>query len=262
MAWIGALREAREAPRRSLPLLLGLVTVFVWLAYAAFQHSILAQFRYGFIAAVLLALFVAPGARLVASRLRALPTPVLVAACVAGALVWQAAIADVTWRDRGVLSRQLGTLSFIRPGQFASRDLLRFVRDSATRATPVTVTPHVQGSPYLSMHTPPLLESGALVVQQYYIPGGQLVHTGGSLTAELREKVLRTTWLVTNDGPRELGLRDGLTREVVVPSCVGGVYTWEGTTLRPERRWNSLRLWRVLPPGPAPRETGAPRSDC
>jgi hypothetical protein len=53
--------------------------------------------------------------------------------------------------------------------------------------------------------------------------------------------------LATSGSLRELGLRDGLTREIVEPTDGGdGTYQWDDVRLRRVRKFGSTIVWEVV----------------
>src|SRR5207302_2690949 len=131
LGWVGVFSAIREHHQKAAALVAGLAVVSVWLAYAAFTQNILAQWRYALVLAVVLAVFCARGARVFSSFLDvSLRSLTLVAAAVA--LICQGLITYVAFVDSGVLTRQLGMLSPIRPDQFASRAMLDWIEANLT----------------------------------------------------------------------------------------------------------------------------------
>src|SRR5437762_1122642 len=187
LGWLGVLSAIRERHEKPVALVCGIAVISVWLAYAAFTHNILVQWRYALVLAVVLAVFCAPGARLLSSFLRLSPrSTTLVAAAVA--LAWLGLITRVAFVDSGVLTRQLGSLSPIRPNQFASRAMLDWIEANSTGSSTVLITPHVREQPYLLMHLGDLQRSGRVTSQGYYV-SEHLVHSQASLTSELVQKL-------------------------------------------------------------------------
>src|SRR6266480_2461819 len=183
LGWVGVFAAIRERHQKAVALVCGFVVISVWLAYAALLHDILAQWRYALVLAVVLAVFCAPGARALSLFLNlSLRSITLVA--VAVALTWEGLIAYLAFVDHGVLTRQLGSLSPIRPNQFDSRAMLDWIENNLSSGSTVLVTPHVREQPYLSLYREDLVRSGRIVVQQYY-ETSDLVHTRASLTSEL-----------------------------------------------------------------------------
>jgi hypothetical protein len=242
LAWIGVVSVARRTPERPLPLMLGIVAIVGFLAWNAWTHAILAQWRYSLVVVVLLAIFVVPGARAVRRAWPRLSPAALTAVTVVAAVGLQAVITAAALGDRGILTRQLGLLSPVRPSQFATRSLLTWAEANATPAAPLVLTPHVVESPYLALHRRALEQSGRLIVQSYFLPNSPLVHKRPTLEAELTEKLRRAGYVAASTGTRELGLQDGLVRELVQPSATG---EWHGVRLAPVTDWGNIRLYRV-----------------
>ena len=246
LGWLGVFSAIRERHQKAVPLVCGLALISVWLAYAAFTHNILAQWRYALVLAVVLAVFCAPGARVLSSFLNfSLRSITLVA--VAVALTWQGLITYVAFVDHGVLTRQLGSLSPIRPNQFASRAMLHWIEANLSSSTTLLITPHVREQPYLSMHLGDLQRSGRIASQGYYV-SEHFVHSRASLTSELVQKLKSTRYVATSTSLRELGLHDALTRELVQPVRESdGTYVWQGIRLRLLQQFGSNLLWEVIP---------------
>jgi len=228
LGWIGWGCAIRERRLVALPISLGIVVVCIWLGYATFRHDILVQFRYALVVAVLLSVFCLLGAEEVSRLWRALTGRRLAAATLATAVAWVAAVIVLAFINGGVLSRQIGGLSPIRPGQFTSRDLLTWIRSDSSG--PMLLTPHViHGQPYLIMHLGELRRSGQVIAQSIYLPKSELLLTHESLNEQLLTNVSRACYLVTSAGLGELGLRDGLYPELVEPVHVtDDVYAWHG----------------------------------
>jgi hypothetical protein len=242
LAWIGVVSVARRTPERPLPLLLGIAVLMVFLAYATFTHSILAQWRYTLVVVVSLAPFVVPGARALHRALPALSPRVQTLAALLAAVALEGVIVDAALHDRGILTRQLGIISPVRPSQFATRGLLTWAERNATPTAPLVLTPHVVESPYLALHRAALEQSGRLIVQSYFLPNSPLVHKRPTLQAELTEKLSRAGYVAASTGTRELGLQDGLVRELVQPDSAG---VWNGVRLSRVEDWGNIRLYRV-----------------
>jgi len=242
--WACAIRERRLA---ALPVSLGIVVVCIWLGYATFQHAILAQFRYALVIAVLLSVFCLTGAEALTRLWPVLTGKRIAAATLVTAVASVAAIIVLAFINAGVLTRQIGGLSPISPGQFASRDLLTWLRSDAGSSEPVLLTPHVVQQPYLTMHLAELKRSGRVIAQSYYLPEGGFVFTHASLTEQLATNIARACYVVTNASEGALGLRDGLYTELVEPVHVmDDVYVWHGIKLRLLRRFESNLVWVVM----------------
>lgn len=246
LGWYGVVSVLRGDARRPVPLLLGLGMIGAWLAYATYTHAILAQWRYALVLAVVLCAFVGPGWDALRAAFPRIPAFAIGVAVLFGAAVCQIVIIDASLHDRGTLTRQLTLLSPIRPDQFAARGFLRWSAANATRAAPVVLTPHAEDSPYFALHREGPESEGRIIVQSYMTPTPGIVHSRASLTSELRAKLSTAGWLVTNLGPRELGLRDALVREIVQPTGTNLVKEWQGVRLQHVRDWGSLRLWKVM----------------
>lgn len=247
LGWIGVASAIRATRRAAIPLVLGLFVTTVWLAYAAFMHDILAQWRYALVLAVVLAVFSLPGAKSLARCIRALTLRRITAVAAFAALALQALITYVTFVDSGAITRQLGVLSLLRPNQFGSRELLSWINANSTTGGPVLLTPHVLESPYLVLHRKELEQSGRIAVQSYYLPSSELVHTRASLAGELQRKLLGVRFVVTSKGLRELGLRDGVIRELIEPVReIDGTHSWNGVRLRLVQQFGGNLLWEVI----------------
>lgn len=247
LSWVGALAVVRERRKVAAPLVLGLVITSTWLAYAAFTHDILAQWRYALILVVVLSVFCLRGAQRIMQLVRALTPGRLAFAVGSAAVAWQALITYVAFVDSGPATRQLGILSPIRPNQFASRDMLEWIRENSNNGKAVLLTPHVLEQPYLLLHRRQLEAENRITVQSYYLPSSELVHTKETLTAGLVEKLTTVGYVATTTDLRELGLRDGLVREVVQPTQErDGSYSWNGVHLRLLQRFGHNIIWEVI----------------
>jgi hypothetical protein len=256
LGWTGLVSAIRERRLLALPVVLGIVLVCVWLGYAAFRHDILAQWRYALAVVAPLAIFCRPGAATLTRLWPALTGKRIAAVTLVTAVASTAAVIFLAFSEAGPLTRQIGMLSPIRPAQFASRDLLRWIRVNVRPSDPVLLTPHVLEQPYLSMHLNDLERTNQVIVQSYYLPKSQLVHTHASLTDQLVTNISRACYVVTSTSARELGLRDGLYRELVDPAHVmDDVYTWHGISLRLLRRFGSNLVWGVMHSGTLPQPT-------
>lgn len=245
LGWFGLGFALRRRIRESWPLVAGVLFVSAWLAYAALKHDILAQWRYSLILVVVLAVFCLRGAEVVAGAVRGLTLPRITAVAAVVAILTQGAITYVSFVDAGALTRQLGIISPIRPQQFGSRRMLAWI--DAQQSKTVVLTPHVLEQPYLGLHRAGLESSGRVVVQSYYLPRSELVHTRASLVAELKQKLSTASYVATSTSLRELGLRDVITRELVQPAPEpDGTFRWEGVHLRLVRQFGSNTVWEVL----------------
>jgi hypothetical protein len=257
--WACAIRERRLA---AIPVSLGIVVVCIWLGYATFQHDIEAQFRYALVIAVLLSVFCLTGADALNRFWPVLTGKRIAAATLVTAVASVAAVTVLAFIDAGVLTRQIGMLSPIRPGQFASRDLLTWIRSSAGPSDPVLLTPHVVQQEYLALHLPDLERAGTVITQSTFgPPRGQLTETHAMLTGQLLVDLSRSCYLVTSTSTRELGLHDGLYRELVDPAHANDdVYVWHGISLRLLRRFGSNLVWNVMHSETLPH--AAPKATC
>ena len=253
LGWIGVAEAIRERRHHAIPLVLGLFVVCAWLAYATFKHDIQTQWRYALVLVVVLTVFSLPGARALARSSRAFTLHHIAMVAISAALVWQSFITYVTFVDCGALTRQLGILSPIRPNQFGSQTLLAWINANSTAIAPVVLTPHVLESPYLAKHRKDLESSGRIIVQSYYLPRSILVHTRASLTTDLLKKLSGARFVATNSSLRELGLQDGLVREVIEPVLnIDGTYNWQGVQLRLIQQFGSNRVWEIIHPEKTP----------
>lgn len=256
LGWTGLLCAIRERRLVALPVVLGIVVVCVWLGYAAFRHDILVQWRYALVVAAPLSVFCLPGAEALTRRWPALTGRRIAAATLATAAASAAAVIVLAFVDAGTLTRQIGTLSPIRPDQFASRELLTWIRSDVGPSDPVLLTSHVLEQPYLAMHLPELERAGSVIAQSYFLPNGDLVRTRASLTEQLLTNISRACYVVTTTSTRELGLQDGLYRELVDPAHIkDDMYVWHGTSLRLIRRFGSNLVWSVMHSGALPQPT-------
>ncbi len=246
IGWLGLGVSATRGRRTAVPLMLGIAVAVGWLAYATVTHSILAQFRYAMILAIVVATFIVPGVRALRHRYPRLETAHITAAILVTGVAWQGLVTDASLHARGVLTNQLGSISPVQRSPFAARDLLAWATLHTTRERPLVVTPHVQSaSAYYALKSEPLIQEQRVINQQYYLPNSQYVHTRASLTDALAQRIAAAGWVATTTATRQLGLRDGLQGELVVPARVGATYAWYGIALTPVARWGDIRLWRV-----------------
>ncbi len=124
---------------------------------------------------------------------------------------------------------------------------LFWLAEPAQASKTLVMTPHVMEQPYLALHRAGLEVAGRAIVQSYYLPHSELMHTRESLTKELQQKLAGADLLATSRSLRELGLRDGLTREIVEPTDGGdGTYQWDDVRLRRVRKFGSTIVWEVV----------------
>jgi 4-amino-4-deoxy-L-arabinose transferase-like glycosyltransferase len=250
LGWTGLLCAVRERRLVAVPVVLGIVVACAWLGYAAFRHDILVQWRYALVVAAPLTVFCLPGAEALTRLWPVLTGRRIAAATLVTAAASAAAVTALAFVDAGTLTRQIGTLSPIRPNQFASSDLLTWIRSNSSPSDPVLLTAHVLEQPYLALHLPELKRAGSVIAVSYFLPNGDLVHTRASLTDQLVTDISHACYVVTSTSTRELGLRDGLYRELVDPAHTeDDVYVWHGTSLRLLRRFGSNLVWGVMHSG-------------
>jgi 4-amino-4-deoxy-L-arabinose transferase-like glycosyltransferase len=262
LGWTGLACAIRERRLAALPVVLGIVVVCIWLGYAAFRHDILVQWRYALVVVAPLSVFCLPGAEALTRLWPVFTGRRIAAATLITAAASAAAVIVLAFVDAGTLSRQIGTLSPIRPGQFASRDLLTWIRLNVGSSDPVLFTPHAVEQPYLAMHIAELGRAGSVIAQSYFVPpSGDLVYSHAALTDQLMTNISRACYVVTSTSTRELGLRDGLYRELIDPVRVkDDVYVWHGISLRLLSRFGSNLVWGVMHPGSQPLST--PEATC
>jgi Dolichyl-phosphate-mannose-protein mannosyltransferase len=248
LGWVGVASSLRQQQLRPLPVSLGILAVCTWLGYATYQHDILAQWRFGLVIAVCLAIFAAPGAAALVRRWPRLTYGHIAVAVVVAAIGSVAVIVYGAFTPAGVLARQIGMLSPIKPDQFASRHLINWIENDVAPGERVLLTPHTLEQPYLDMHRAGLERAGKLIVQSYYLPGSDIVvYTKSALIGQLLKKLSEAHYVVTSTSSRELGLQDGLTRELITPiPGTHGNYVWNGVTLRLEQRFGSNVVWSVV----------------
>jgi 4-amino-4-deoxy-L-arabinose transferase-like glycosyltransferase len=254
LGWTGLVCAIRERRLTALPVVLGLVVACIWLGYAAFRHDILVQWRYALVVVAPLSVFCLPGAEALTRLWPVLTGRRIAAATLVTAAASVAAVIVLAFVDAGTLTRQIGTLSPIRPGQFASRDLLTWIRLNVGSSDPVLLTPHAREQPYLDMHLTELERAGRVIAQSYFMPpNGDLVYSHAALTDQLIMNISRSCYVVTSTSTRELGLRDGVYRELIDPVRVrDDVYVWHGISLRLLRRFGSNLVWGVMHSGSQP----------
>jgi len=261
LGWTGLACAIRERRLVVLPVALGIVVVCIWLGYAAFRHDILVQWRYGLIIAALLSVFCFPGAEALTRRWPVLTGKRIAAATLVTAGASVASVTVLAFIDAGVLTRQIGALSPIRPRQFESRDLLTWIRSDVGPSDPVLLTPHVIQQAYLAAHLPELERAGSVIAPSYFRPGGKLTQTHAMLTEHLLADFSRSCYVVTNMSIRELGLHDGLYRELVDPvHVIDDLYVWHGISLRLARHFGSNLVWDIRDSGTLPQPT--PEATC
>jgi hypothetical protein len=254
LGWVGlagSLRQQRLAP---LPISLGILTVCAWFAYATYQHDLLAQWRFALVIAVALSVFCVPGASALVARWPWLTYRQIVVAVVATAIGSWVVTVYGAFAGAGVTNRQIGLLSPVKPDQFGSRALLAWVAHDLPPGDRVLLTPHVLEQPYLDMHRDELERAGKLIVQSYYLPKSDIVvYSKPALTRLLSEELAQVQYVVTSTSSRELGLRDGLTRELINPAPdAEGVCVWNGIRLRRVQRFGSNLVWAVVRPSGNP----------
>lgn len=261
LGWTGLACAVRERRLVALPVSLGIIVTCVWLGYAAIRHDILVQTRYALIVAALLSVFCLPGAEALTRLWPLLTGKRLAAATLVTAVASAAAVTVLAFVDAGVLTRQIGALSPIRPGQFASKDLLTWIRSNVSPSDPVLLTPHVLEQAYVAVHRTELQRAGSVITQSSFLPGGQLTLTHALLTEQLLTNLSRVCYVVTTTSPRELGLHDGLYRELVDPVHVrDDLYAWHSISLRLLRRFGSNLVWGVEHSGSPPQ--AMPKLTC
>lgn len=248
LAYAGVASYRVRTNHLALPAALGLLFVGAWLGYETHSHSILAQWRYALVLAIVLSIFVGPGFSRVKTRFEALTGARAVVLAIACALLAQTGITLAAMYGAGSLSRQSIAISPVRSGQFGSRELLRWVDSLAAPNLPVLLTPHTLEQPYLAINARAAERQGKLSSQSYYLPHSQLVHTRASLLEDLKGKMSRVPYVVTSDSRREIGLRDGSTREVVAPACPASDHgcIWEGFEMTLAHRFGNNLVWRIV----------------
>jgi Dolichyl-phosphate-mannose-protein mannosyltransferase len=249
LGWTGLVCAIRQRQLAALPVVLGIVVACIWLGYAAFRHDILVQWRYALVVVAPLCVFCLPGAEALTRLWPVLTRRRIAVATLVTAAASTATVIVLAFVDAGTLTRQIGTLSPIRPDQFASRDLLTWIRSNADSSHPVLLTPHVLEHPYLNVHLFELRQAGEVIAQSYFVPPGDLVNSHAGLTAQLTTNLSRACYVVTSASTRELGLRDGVYRELVDPVRVkDDFYVWHGISLRLLRRFGTNLVWGVIRP--------------
>ena len=249
LGFAGIARAVRDRVAATLPLILGMLTIWLWLSYAAYRHDILAQWRYALILALLLTAFVPSGVDLLVGNSRRISRTTVAAIVALLAIGTQAAVTVSTYRDSGSFTRQLSAISPIRPDQFSSRALLKWAENNLGTDQQLLVTPHAMEQAYLAMERGALEKSGRVVVQSYFLPHSQLVHTRSSLESELLQKLSVAQFVATSGSLRELGLRDGLTRELLQPTCAPDARAaceWKSVRLQKIEQFGTTTLWKVL----------------
>lgn len=235
----------RREPKMWIPAL-ALLCLTAWFTWGVLDQRILAQFRYSLALTCLLAVFV-PGGIYAAGRLMpSLGASGMIKAALAVGLVFQAAITYFALTNNGTLGRQLRSISPIIPGQFASRDLLRWI-DQTSPAAAIMITPHVTSQSLFTLRSQALARQGRITLQPYYLPDGAAIHTRKSLESEIVEKLARMRFIVTDTSGGELGLQDGLNTELVIPECKPGAQAcrWRGFTFRRHAVFRNARIWEI-----------------
>jgi len=105
------------------------------------------------------------------------------------------------------------------------------------------------------MHLAESERAGQVIAQSYFMPpNGDLVYSHAALTDQLMTNISRACYVVTSTSTRELGLRDGVYRELIDPvRAKDDVYVWHAISLRLLRRFGSNLVWGVMHPGNQPR---------
>lgn len=248
LGWVGLGASLRQQRLAALPISLGILTVCAWFAYATYQHDLLAQWRFALAIAVGLGVFCVPGAAALVARWPWLTIRQIVVAVLVTAIGSWVVTVYGAFTDAGVMNRQIGLLSPIKPDQFGSRALLAWVAHDLPPGERVLLTPHVLEQPYLDMHRDEPERAGKLIVQSYYLPKSDIVvYSKPALTRLLSEELAQVQYVVTSTSSRELGLRDGLTRELITPVPEAeGVCVWNGIRLRRMQRFGSNQVWAVV----------------
>lgn len=247
LGFVGVASEVRNWRLASLLPVLCMVMIWSWLSYAAYQHRILAQWRYSLSMVILLSMFVHSGI-VAASRWSAGLTPQrIVLGTMFLAIATQAVITFAVYQNDGSIGRQFASISPLQPGQFDSRDLLRWLNENLKEGESALITSHPLQAPYF-VHVGELKRQGRVATQGVYIENSTLVHTRESLSAELEVKLHKASFVATSGDSRQIGLRDGLSEEVLRPLCdtPKEPCTWRGVDLEHVRNFGSIRLWRVL----------------
>ena len=246
LGWLGVLRLIRQRQMAALPVWTGLVFVTLWLAFAAFKHDILAQWRYTLVLAIVLTTFSYCGAEEITARVTSLTRRRVWSAAVITAILAQMLVTYTAFTDQGLLSRQIGMLSPVRPNQFGSKELIAWIDSLPSSGGAVLLTPHVLEQPYLAMHLQDLKRAHRIIAQSYY-SSSEDTYSSNSLVSKLQQDLLLSRYLVTSASFRELGLRDGLFKELIEPKKSGsGRYIWEGANLRFVGKWGSNLAWEVV----------------
>ncbi len=228
--WILALRGAAKAPRqRSLFVLLPVVVLTIFYLRSVLSYQLLNQMRYIAPLAVPLLPFVAHGFRTLAERWR---RPVLLAAA-ASFVATQGLTIESAYHDRGVLSRQLGVFSLLKPFQYSAKDALESLQKPSTREGVIVVTPHVV-STWLRLNGGPDVLSNRLRSPSIYrLDDPNAVYTSMEYKEFLGQQIDSARFVAVSKSARTVGLKDGLVKEVVTPSRdVDRILTWNGRRFR------------------------------
>lgn len=250
LGWIGVIKVIRDRRFAAAPLILGGLIVSGFLAFAALRHQILAQWRYALILVIVLSTFCSSGVELISETWKRLTRAQIWTSAIAVALCSQAVVTFFAYSDHGVFTRQLGMLSPLQPHQYASRGLIGWIQSLKDDTGCLVLTPHVLEQPYLDAHLHELEQKHKILAQSYYRRRSELVFSRPALVSELHRDISTCQYVVTSTSFRELGLQDGVFRELVRPAeSNDGAYVWEGIHLQFEHRYGSNVVWDIKLPG-------------
>jgi hypothetical protein len=150
---------------------------------------------------------------------------------------------DAAWHERGVLSRQLGSYSLIRPNQYSAREALRWIDQNAAPAQKVIFTPHAS-STWLSLSP---YRGRARVEPMTIYRTNNLVFDSTGMVDAIRDSLQSADWVVVSTRNNTEGLQNGLFTELLVPHEAGasGSLIWNGIPVKQAATFGGLRIYAI-----------------
>jgi hypothetical protein len=237
LSWLGVWRVRRE--RATWFLVTPILVLTVFYTRATLAHTLLNQIRYA--TALSLPLLAccwipladrAPKGRRLAAAL-----------AFASIALTQVVPIDAAWHDRGVLSRQLGAYSLIRPDQYSAREVLRWIDEHATPEQKVVFTPHAS-STWLSLSP---YRGRARVEPMTIYRTSNLVFDSTGMVNAIRDSLQSADWVVVSTRNNTEGLQDRLVSELVVPGSPGpsGTVVWNGVPMKQAATFGGMRIYAI-----------------
>jgi 4-amino-4-deoxy-L-arabinose transferase-like glycosyltransferase len=239
---------ARRRPQTWFVLLPVGVLVLFYL-HAALTHTVLNQVRYITAVSLPLLVFVGVPFGLLSRGQRRL----LASACVVGALATQSISLYAAWRERGVISRQLGPYALVRPNQHTAQRVAKWLDRHGANGQRVIVTPHAE-SAWLTLAVG--TDRPNIVLLHVHRTPNQVYDSSGMANA-IRDSLATAQWLVTSGRRNTHGLQDGLVSELVqpTPSTQSGSLQWNGIHMHLRADFGAMKVFEVVP---NPRRTSTP----